>query len=296
MVNNMSNILTRINKSNLIPRLLFLLIGSFVLTIVYNKFLVSNHIVVGGVSGLAILIEEVFNISTTMFINISNVVLIVLSFIMLGKKKTIDQLIGCIVYIAMLNITEPIARAIEFDFSSQMLMLVLVSIVYGVANGLIYRAGYSTGGTDFLAQILSEKLKKPITQISLVIQVAVISLSAFIFGVPTVLSSIFIIYVSNQITNRVLFGVSTSKMVFVISKKNDDIEDLIMNKIKIGATEVKMRGGFKNKKGQMLLCVVHNIKYPRFKEIVLEMDPNAFIIANACYEVSGGTKYEILPF
>lgn len=292
----MPNILSKINKSNLLPRLVSLIVATFILTFVYNKFLVANHIVVGGVSGLAILIKEVFKIDTTIFINMSNVILVILSFIILGKKKTVDQLIGCIVYILMLNMTAPLVDKVPFVFHSDMLMLVVVSVIYGVSNGLIYRAGYSTGGTDFLSQILSEKIKKPITQISLVIQISIISLSAFVFGVPTVLLSIFIIYVSNKVTNAVLFGVSTSKMVYVVSNKSDEIEDFVMNKIKIGATEMKVKGGSKNKNKQMLLCVVHNTQYPKFKETIIKMDPKAFIITNECYEVSGGTKTEILPF
>ena len=296
MVNNMANILSRVNKSNLLPRIVSLILGTFVLTFVYHKFLVSNHIVVGGISGLAILIEEVFHIDTTIFINISNAILIVLSFIVLGKKKTVDQLIGCITYIVMLNITVPLAAKVDFAFESKMLMIIVVSFLYGVCNGLIYRAGYSTGGTDFLSQILSYKIKKSITQISLIIYIAIILLSAFIFAIPEVLMSIFIIFVSNKITDAVLFGISTSKMVFVISQKSDEIEDLIMNKIKVGATEIKVRGGYHKKSRQMLLCVIHNTQYEKFKSTILKMDSNAFIITNACYEMSGGTKHEILPF
>lgn len=292
----MTNILSRINRTNLLPRLVSLLVGAFVLTFVYNKFLVANHIVVGGVSGLAILVEELFSISTTAFINVCNVILVILSFVMLGRKKTIDQLIGCIIYILMLNITAPLASEWNFSFESPMLMLVLVSVIYGVANGLIYRAGYSTGGTDFLAQIISEKIKQPMTKISLIIQVSVILMSIFVFGVTTVMMSVFIIYVSNVITNAVLFGLSSSKMVYVISKKNDEIEDFIMNKIKVGATEMKVHGGYLGKKGQLLLCVIHNTKYDKFKSAILKMDPEAFIMTNECYEVNGGTKYSILPF
>ncbi len=296
MVNDMANILDRINKTNVIPRLFSLVIGTFVLTFIYNKFLVTNHIVVGGISGLAILIEEVFHISTTVFINVSNVILVIMSFIFLGKKKTIDQLIGCLVYIAMLNITAPLALQIDFTFESKMLMIIVVSLIYGVCNGLIYRAGYSTGGTDFLSQILSFKMKKSITQISLIIYISIISLSAFVFAIPEVLMSVFIIYVSNKITDAVLFGLSTSKMVFIISEKNDEIEDFVMNKIKIGATEMKVYGGYKNEKRQLLLCVVHNSQYEKFKSVILSLDPQAFMMTNVCYEVNGGTKREILPF
>lgn len=292
----MGTILSHIKNEHLFTRVLCLLIGCFFITLIYNLFFVPNNIVAGGVSGLAILIKELFGLSTTIFINVSNVILVILSFIMLGKKKTIDQLIGCIVYTIMLNFTAPLAKMIHFQFDSEMLMISCSSILYGLANGIVYRAGYSTGGTDFLSQILSEKLKKPITQMSLFFQVCIISMSTIVFGIHKVMLAIFIIYVSNRITNMLLFGVSTTKMVYVVSKKYDDIEDYVMNEIHTGTTELKIHSGILEKKKRLLLCVIHNAQYSRFKHRVLEIDKEAFILANNCYEVKGGHKYNILPF
>jgi uncharacterized membrane-anchored protein YitT (DUF2179 family) len=108
--------------------------------------------------------------------------------------------------------------------------------------------------------------------------------------------AIFIIVLSNQVTNKILFGISNNKMVYVISKKNNDIEDYIMSTIHTGATEIKIKSGLFQKKKQMIFCVVHNSQYKEFKHNILKMDPNAFILANNCYEVKGGIKHNILPF
>lgn len=292
----MGTVLSRIKNEHLFVRVICLLVGCFFITFVYNMFFVPHNIVAGGVSGLAILVKEFCGLNTTVFINISNVVLVILCFITVGKKKTIDQLIGCIVYTLMLNITAPISKLITFRFESEMLMIIVAAILYGVANGIVYRAGYSTGGTDFLSLILSEKLKKPMTQVSFAFQATIISISALVFGVHKVMLAIFIIYVSNRITNSLLFGVSTSKMVYVISSEFDTIEDYIMSEFNTGATEMKVKSGLKTQKRRMLLCVVHNAQYSRLKHRILRIDPNAFILANNCYEVSGGQKFNILPF
>ncbi|MCI8497978.1 MAG: YitT family protein [Bacilli bacterium] len=292
----MANILSHIKSEHLFVRIICLIVGCFFITLIYNLFFVPNNIVAGGVSGLAILIKELFGLSTTIFINLSNVILVILSFMMLGKRKTFDQLIGCIVYTIMLNITAPIAKSINFTFESEMIMIIIASILYGISNGIVYRAGYSTGGTDFLSQILSEKLKKPMTQMSLIFQVCIITASTIVFGIHKVMLAIFIIYVSNRITNALLFGVSTSKMVYVVSKKYDDIENFVIHEIDTGATELKVESGIFGRKKRLLLCVIHNAQYPRFKHEVLSLDKDAFILANNCYEVSGGRKFNILPF
>lgn len=292
----MGKTLNELKKKHLLSRLACLFIGTFIITFVYNKFLVQEDIVVGGISGLAILIKEAFGISTTMFINISNVALVVMSFITLGKKRTFEQLVGCVVYLVMLNITAPLANMVTFRFESTMLMLIVVSVLYGACMGLVFKPGYSTGGSDFLAAIISDKFRVPLTKVSLVFQVLVILASAFVFSIPKVLCSLFVIYVSNKVTNVVMFGVSTSKMVYVISDANDEIKDYVMNKINTGATEIRVRGGFLKNKKQMLLCVVHNAQYENFKNNVMEMDPSAFIVSNNCYEVSGGQRLSLLPF
>ncbi len=297
MVNHgMTSILKRIEKNHLFSRVICLIIGCFLYSMIYHLFLVPNGLVTGGISGLAIVIQEVFKINATTFINISNVILILLSFVLLGKNKTVDQLLGTVLYIVILNCTRFLADTLTVTFTSDMLMVVIVAILYGVANGLVYRPGFSTGGSDYISLILSEKLKKPITTFGLIINISVIACSAFVFSIPKVLFSIFIIYVSNKIINAFIFGVSTSKMVYVVSKKNDEIEDYIMNKINTGATEFKVSGGVRSKRNQMLLCVVHNAQYAKFKDNVLKMDPDAFILSNNCYEVNGGKKLNILPF
>ncbi len=292
----MENIINRIYKEHLIMRLICLILGTFLAAFIYNKFFVENNIVIGGVSGLAILIKEIFNIDTTLFINMSNIILIILSFLILGKRKTFILLIGCVTYLIMLNITAPLVEILDFTFDENMLMIIITSLVWGLANGLIYRAGYSTGGMDFLTQIISLKTKKSITQTGFIIDIIIIILSAFVFDISNVLISLFIIYCSNKISNAVLFGVSTSKMVYIISKDNKKIEQCITEKFKTGSTEIKVHGGLFERKNQMLLCIIHNAQYSKFKEAVLTIDPNAFLISNKCYEVKGGVKFNVLPF
>lgn len=292
----MTKVLDSIHKNHLGMKLACLFLGVFIYTFVYNKFLVPNHFVTGGVSGLAILVNEVTGMSTTLFINICNVVLVICSFLVLGKKRTVEQLFGCIVYLIMLNITAPLAELVTFEFESKLLMIIIIAMLLGIANGLIYRPGYSTGGSDFLSVMLSEKLKVSMTKVSLVMNIIIILVSAFVFSIPIIIYSTFIIYVSNRITNMLLFGVSTSKMVYIISSKNDDIKDYIINRINTGVTILKVNNGNILKKKDMIFCIVHNAQYNKFKEQVFKIDKKAFMLTNNCYEVSGGVKYSVLPF
>lgn len=296
MVNHMSKLLDFLKSDNKVLRITLFLIGVFIASLIYNLFFVPNNIVVGGVSGLAIIVKKLFGVNTTTFINISNIILIVICFLVLGKKGTLPQIFGSITYSVMVSLTAPIAKMINLNFESILLALLIASLFYGVANGLIYRAGFSTGGSDIVAFILESKLKKPITYINPIMHNTIIIFSGIVFSPVKVMYAVMIIFISNKITNSILFGISSNKMVYVISKKSKQIENYIMNEIHTGATEMRVHSGLFEKKKQMLFCVVHNSQYPKFKQNIIELDPNAFVLAKDCYEVSGGRKYEILPF
>lgn len=286
----------KMQRDNKIIKIVYYILGVFIISFIYNSIFVPNNIVLGGVSGLAIIIKQLTGLSTTIFIDIANGILIIISFIFLSKKEALRQVVGCLIYPFMITLTEPLADLIRIELPSKLLLLLIAAVIYGAGGGIIYRAGYSTGGFDIITQILSNKLKKSITQISPILNFTVIIAGGYVFNPVQVMYAIIIIYISNKVTNGVLFSVSTSKMVYVISYKNKDIESLIMNEYNVGATEIKVRSGLFEKKKQMLLCVIHNTQYRRFKDRVLKIDPKAFILSKYCFQVSGGMRHELLPF
>ena len=279
-----------------IVKIIYYIIGVLIISLIYNAVFVPHNIVLGGVSGLAIIVKQLTGLSTTLFIDIANGILIIISFIFLTKKEALRQLIGCLVYPLMITLTEPLAKHLSFELPSLLLLLLLSAVIYGVGGGIVYRAGYSTGGFDIITQILSNKFKKSITQISPILNFSVIIAGGFVFNPVQVMYAIIIIYISNKATNGILFSVSTSKMVYVISHKSKEIEDYIMKKCLVGTTELKVHSGLFERRKQMIMCVIHNTQYKKFKRSILKMDPHAFLLSNYCFQVSGGVRHELLPF
>lgn len=296
MVNNMGRMLDTYNKDNKILKIIFFLVGLFFSTLVYNSVFVPYNIVIGGVSGMAIVFKELTHLSTTIFIDVANAIIIVIGFIFLGKKEMLKQLAGCILYPLTITLTVPIASFIKLDFAPPIIIFFLAAIVFGLANGLVYRTGFLTGGLDIIIQIISNKTKKSITTINPIISAILITTGGIVFSPVMIMYSLFVTYISNESTNIMLNSLSTNKMVYVISTKNKDIENYIMNTIKAGATEIKVHSGLFEKKKQMLMCILHNSQYYNFKHSILKLDPNAFILSKRCYEVTGGNRFKILPF
>ena len=292
MVNSMGKAKRKLTKSN-VAKVFIYIIGLFMASIAYNFIFVPNNIVVGGASGLAVVIKAITGISTTILIDVMNVILIILSFIFLGKKDTFKQMIGCICYPVMITITSQIT--IPFVIEDLMLKYLIGALMYGVSLGLIYRAGFTTGGFDIISQILSNKIKKPITIISPIINTLVLLAGYIVFKPADIIYSLLIIFLSNRIINAVLFSISNNKMIYIMSS-NPDMTKYITDKFSLGVTEFKINKELDGRKKTALLVIVHNTQYDVFKKGILKRDPLATIITKRCYEVTGGSRFRILPF
>jgi uncharacterized membrane-anchored protein YitT (DUF2179 family) len=291
-----SSILNIVNKKNFYYRLIIFLIACFGVALNYNMFFMPNKLVVGGMSGLAIVVNELTGISTYLFLYVSMAILIVIAFLFLGTKKAFNTVIGATVFTIMVPLSEPIARMLNINIQSNFLMLLLSSFIYGTCSGLVYRAGFNTGGADVLSAIINEYLKVPMGKACTIVNITIILIGSLVFGATHTLCAIFILIIANKLIDIVMLGMNDSKLCFVRSKENDKLENYLINKLKLGVTEMNGNGGIFTKRDSTLLVIVPFNMYYGFKHKILDYDPDAFILTHDCYAVSGGYKKHIIPF
>ena len=276
----------------------FFVVGVFLYALCFNLFLIPNDLVVSGFSGIAIVVQRVFGWNANAFIYITNGILLVLGFIFLGWKITKKNIAGSILYPVMITVTNPVATflnnyIIGDDFY---LILLFAIILYGVSSGLIYRTGFSTGGSDIIMQILNKYMKISESKSMIVANSVIILIGMFVFGFNKGVYSFIILICSTYFIDKIMFGLSDSKVFYIYTKKVRKLKKLILNDFQTGFTSIPSRGGYSKKRNFMIMCVVSNRDYYLFKQKILEIDPNAFIIINSCYEVNGGVKRKTLPF
>lgn len=284
-------ILKRVLDKNRIPRLVLMILGTFLLGLNYNVFLKPNDLIVGGTTSLAIIFNDLFGWNDQVFIYITAILLIGISFIFLGKDKTMKSVFGSILYPIMITLTAPLGEmlATKFVFDDMITTVALTSILYGIAYGIVYKMEYTTGGNDIIMQIVCKYMHMPEGQASILSNIFIILFGGIVFGIPKVVYGIIILYVSSVIVDKMVIGISESKMFIINSSKIDAIEKVIINDLKLGVTRMKAEGGYTNKSQDVLLCIVPNRDYYMFKEIILELDESAFLIINDCYDIEGGT-------
>lgn len=286
-----------VQTKNFWPRLLVMVIGVFIMAITYNIFLLHYELVTGGTSGLAIIVNELFNISPALFIFVVEMALLILSFLLLGAKTTGMTIIGSLLFPLLISITSSpcasIANSVEFD---SMLIITLISgILFGIGSGLVYKMGYSTGGSDIIMQILNKYLSISSGLALFLSNVVVIIIGAFVFGINKAIYGIIIIVINSALVDKIMLGISNSKVFYITTNKPDEIKGLI-NTMKTGYTLLKAEGGYTKNKRDVIMCVLHTKDYYMFKNVVQQIDPEAFIIITDCYEVYGGKRKESFPF
>ncbi len=283
-------------KRRLLFRSFLFLVGIFLVTLNYNMFLLPNNLVIGGVSGLAIILKKILYVDPVLFIYLVNTLLLLVSFFVLGWKKTSKSVIGSLLFPFFITLTAPLATKLNIQFESDIIMVLISGLMLGVGSGLIYKTGFTTGGTDILGQIFGERKKLSFGTIMLIINASIVLGGGYFFGYEKVVYAIMILFLNSTIVDRILLGISDSKMFFIYTKKIKSIKKYIIEDMNAGITVLNIEGGYSSEKAKMLMCVVRTRDYFLFKETILEIDPNAFMVINDCYEVMGGVKRASLPF
>lgn len=279
-----------LSKKNFYLKIFVFLFSVVLLAINYNLFLVPNHFVIGGTSGLAIIFKQLFGLETAIFIGVSGIFLMILAIRFLGWKDTSRAIIGAILYPLFISLTAPLASKILtiLEIESTLLLALIGGSLCGVANGLLYKTGFTTGGSDILMKIVNKYGKLPEGKAVFSINSIIMLFAGIIFGAKQFIYSLIVLWINTTIIDRILVGISSSKLFFIYTKEEEKIKSFLIHDLKTGVTLLNAKGGFTKEENHVLMCVVPNKNYYLFKEKVLEFDPDAFFVINDCYEVTGG--------
>ena len=278
-------VLKFVNKAHLIKRYIFLLVGTFIFAAAYNLFFMKNNIVYGGTSGISIITRNIINPS--IMILILNILFLILSYFLLGKRKTIDSIVGSLLFPVFVTLTANIDQYIKISNDNLLLIAIIGGVIVGFASGIIFKSGFTTGGTDILNQIVSKYLKVSIGTSMLLTDGIIVLVGGFFFGWTRVLYAMIVLYIINIMVDKVVLGISGSKAIYITTDCDDDVCDYLLNELNLGITLIETRGGYTNKKDQIIMCVAPTGYYFEVSEGIKHIDPKAVILVTDAYQTSG---------
>lgn len=289
-----NSIIKMLTKKNRLKRYTFLVIGCFLTAFTFNVFYSPNNLVTGGVSGLSIVIEHITGIPTTIFITITYIVLLILSYLIMGKESTKYSVMGSILYPLFVNLTKNMPELIHFNVDNMLLISIFGAVISGIGAGLTFKYGFSTGGSDVIVQMLSKCFKISIGTASKILNFSIILGSGFfitkgteMYAWETVMYAMIAVYIATMLTDRVLLGISDSKSFYIITEHETAVKSFLISELKKGVTVLEGRGGYTGDRKKVLMCVIPTKQYFIAKEGILELDKKAIILINDVYESEG---------
>lgn len=276
------------NKKSYFMRLIEFLIGCFIVSFAYSIFIASNNLVPGGVGGIAVILDNLFGFRPSTVITIANIFLLILSLILLDKEKTRASILGTLLFPLFVRLTENINVWLQIDTSQLLMSSLMGGILFGLGAGIVFKAGFTLGGTDIVNQIISKYAKISLGKSMLMSDGLIVLSSAIFFGMNSMMYSIIILYCISLIADKVMLGISDNKNFFIITDKDDEIKEYILKTLGHGVTIFKAKGGYKKENQNVLMAIMPTSDYYKLREGIKEIDKEAFYIITDTYQVFGG--------
>lgn len=266
------------------------LIGAAVVALAFNLFLLPNQIASGGVSGISIILANVLGWEPAFVQWAFNIPLFIAGVLLLGGRQYgLKTLVGT----AFLPFVVYLTNELEPWTTDPLLAALFGGIGAGLGLGIVFRGKGSTGGTDLAAQIFNKYTGFSLGTSIAAIDGIIVLAAAAIFDIERGLYALIGLYVTSKTIDLVQVGLGRSKMTLVITSKQEEVREAILNKIDRGMTKLTAYGGYTDQERPILMCVVDQTEFTKLKQIVKSIDPSAFVIVTDASEVLGeGFKRE----
>ena len=248
-----------------------------------NYFYLGNKLAQGGVSGLSLIIHYITEIDISYIYFALNIPLIIVAYIFIGKDFVFKSLFATIILTIFLKVFGSFRGPID----DILMASIFGGGINGIAIGIIFYAGGSSGGTDIIAKIINQHYGVAIGKVLLTIDFIILSMVAFIFGKVIFMYTLISLLVSSKMIDIIQEGIYSAKGVTIITNRVEELRKKIMEDTGRGITLINAKGAYTQKEIGMLYCVVGKYQLMKVKSIVKEIDPMAFMIVSQVHEVIG---------
>ena len=262
------------------------IMGSAVFALGFSLFLQPNDMNPGGISGLAMVAVELLGFGTTgIFSILINLPLFILGGMKIGKRFFVGSLIGMLLSSVLIDAF----AAIPFAQTEPLVAALYGGVLCGLGLGVVFMCGTSTGGSDILVRLLKLKYRNvPIGQISMYFDAFVVIVTGLVFhDVTKALYTGITVFICGKVVDAVVYRFDYSKVALIISSEHVAIAEAIARKLDRGATYLKGEGSYTRADVKVVLTAVKKQQVAELKELIMEIDPKAFVIVQEAHQVLG---------
>lgn len=270
--------------SGQIKRALAILLGSLLVGVGLELFLVPNMIIDGGIIGLSILAGHLTGFPIGLYTFLLNLPFLLVGYKQIGRTFAVTTLFAVSAmsaFVTMLHGMEPFTN-------DNLLATVFGGVLLGLGVGTIIRYGGSLDGTEIIAILLTRNSAFSVGEIVMFFNLFILGSAGFVFGWESAMYSLIAYFIAFKMIDITIEGLDESKSVTIISESPAEISDALQQRLGRGVTHIYGKGGYTGEDKELLYVIVTRLEVAKLKNIVLEYDPGAFIAIEQVADVMGG--------
>jgi len=283
----------RFDLQYIMQNYLLLTAGALVLAVNVNLFLAPSKIAPGGVSGSAIIINEFTGWPIGLMMLILNVPLLAVGFRYLGRFHfLVRTLYVVLLYSLGVDLLAGLLPA-EGITDDLMLNALYGGVVGGIGTGLVYRGRGTSGGTGIVGRVLQLRTGVPMSEVYMITDGAVVLVAGLVFGWERALYALVTLFTWGIAADHVLEGPSVVRTAFIVTDKPKEVTQAVFSRLGLGVTAWPARGMFTAAEHTVLFCTVSRPEVNALKAVVIEVDPETFVVIGHGHQASGGVLRRI---
>lgn len=264
---------------------IYIIVGDFLMAVSTALILLPNQLSTGGISGISTILYYLCNYPVGLTMLLINVPLFVIAMVKVNKRLFFKSILGTILLSVFIDLLENLSPITNDRF----LACIYGGIIMGIGTAIILKAGASTGGTDLLSYVIrayNNKFKS--SRVIIIADTIIIFFNIIFFKeIEIGLYSVIAIYLMGKMIDIIFEGIYFTKIMFIISEKYEEISKEIGILVKRGSTGIYSKGMYSGKQSVMLFCVASRKEVAEIKQIIKQIDKNAFIVTTDAIETLG---------
>jgi uncharacterized membrane-anchored protein YitT (DUF2179 family) len=274
----------RITKLQLALRAIVIFLGSALVSVGLEIFLVPNRIIDGGVVGISIMAAHGTGWPVGIFLTVINLPFLFIGYKQIGKTFALSTLYGVLVMSIGTTLLHPVPP-LTID---PLLAAVFGGIILGIGVGMVIRAGGSLDGTEIVAILLNKRLPFSVGEIVMFFNIFILGSAGFVFGWDRAMYSLIAYFIAFKMIDITIEGLNESRAVWLISDEAETIGEAILNRLGRGVTYLSGEGAYTGDDKRVIFCVITRLEEAKLRSIVEELDESAFLAIGSIHDVRGG--------
>ncbi|MEI3607222.1 YitT family protein [Pseudogracilibacillus sp. SE30717A] len=269
---------------HLIRRYIFLVIGATLAATAIELFLVENTIIDGGIIGISLLLNHLTNINFGILVFVINLPFLYFGYKYIGKSFSFASLFGIII----LAVIEPSLQPFPAITNEPLLATVFGGLILGAGVGIVIRVGGALDGTEILSILLTKKIPFSVGEMVMFFNIFIFGWAGFVLGWEQAMYSILTYYIASKTIDAITQGFNDTKAAIIVSDQYEEIADTINQRLGRTVTRLHGQGGFFGEEKDIIYVVIIRLEISKLKDIIYEIDPNAFTTIMDAQEARGG--------